>query len=94
MGSLGMEPGDRDANEMLPECHGLRQVTAALRQDCADLRRILNEGFTEMRGRFDEMIAGIDEISNQIRTGLIARASDRARNSDVTHLYSPPSEQQ
>lgn len=40
----------------------------AMREDLTDLRTLVNDGFTEMRGRLDGTAAGIDQITGLLNT--------------------------
>jgi chromosome segregation ATPase len=57
---------DRDVSEFRGEIRDFRRATTAsfnaLRQDFVDIRTHVDNGFTEMRGKFDVMAAGQDQI--------------------------------
>jgi hypothetical protein len=70
---------DRDVSEFRGEMRDFRQATTAsfnalrqdfvdLRQDFVDLRTHVDNGFTEMRGKFDVMAAGQDQIVDLLQT--------------------------
>ena len=63
---------DRDVSEFRGEIRDFRRATTAsfnaLRQDFVDLRTHVDNGFTEMRGKFDVMAAGQDQIVDLLRT--------------------------
>jgi len=67
------EAADRDVSEFRSEVRELRQATTAsfnalrqdfvdLRQDFVDLRAHVDNGFIEMRGKFDVMATGQHQI--------------------------------
>ena len=45
-----------------------RQDFVDLRQDFVDLRNHVDEGFTEMRGKFDGTAAGLQQITRMLQT--------------------------
>ena len=57
---------DRDDSEFRDEIRAFRRATGvsfnALRQDFVDLRAHVDNGFVEMRGKFDVMAAGQRQI--------------------------------
>lgn len=68
---------DRDVDEIRNEIRDFRQATTTsfnalrqdfvdLRQDFADLRGHVDQGFTEMRGKFDGVAAGLQQIVNLV----------------------------
>ena len=61
---------DRDVAEIRTEIRDFRQATNAsfnaMREDLIDLRQKVDTGFTEMRGKFDAMAAGLDQITKLI----------------------------
>ena len=63
---------DRDVSEFRDEIRDFRRATSAsfnaLRQDVVDLRAHVDNGFTEMRGKFDGMAAGQQQIVNLLQT--------------------------
>jgi hypothetical protein len=70
---------DRDVSEFRGELSDFRRATAAsfnalrqdfvdLRQDFGDVRTHVDNGFTEMRGKFDGMAAGQQEIVDLLQT--------------------------
>lgn len=63
---------DRDVSEFRGELRDFRQSTTAsfnaLRQDFVDLRTHVDNGFTEMRGKFDVMAAGQQQIVDLLQT--------------------------
>lgn len=71
---------DRDVTAFHSELRDFRQATVAsfdaLRADFVDLRTGAEQGFTEMRGKFDAAAAGQQQIVGLIET-LIA---DQGRN--------------
>lgn len=50
------------------EIRDFRKATTALRQDCGDLRNRFDDGFSEMRARFDGLAAGQQQIVDLLRT--------------------------
>ncbi|BBZ11638.1 hypothetical protein [Mycobacterium branderi] len=75
---------DRDVTAFHDELRDFRQATAAsfnaLREDFVDLRTHVDQGFTEMRGKFDATAAGQQHIVDLIQA-LIA---DQGRSDPVT----------
>jgi hypothetical protein len=63
---------DRDVSEFRGEIRDFRRATTAsfnaLRQDFVDLRTRVDDGFTEMRGKFDVMAAGQQQIVGLLQT--------------------------
>jgi uncharacterized protein YceH (UPF0502 family) len=63
---------DRDVSEFRSEVREFRQATTAsfnaLRQDFVDLRAHVDNGFIEMRGKFDVMAAGQHQIVDRLQT--------------------------
>jgi hypothetical protein len=63
---------DRDVSEFRGEIRDFRRATTAsfnaLRQDFVDIRTHVDNGFTEMRGKFDVMAAGQDQIVELLQT--------------------------
>ncbi|MFC0112194.1 permease [Kibdelosporangium aridum] len=63
---------DRDVAEIRGEIRDFRQATTssfnAMREDLADFRRHVNDGFTEMRGKLDATAAGQQQIVNLLNT--------------------------
>src|SRR3954451_11038864 len=63
---------DRDVSEFRGEIRDFRRATTAsfnaLRQDFVDMRTHVDNGFTEMRGKFDVMAAGRDQIVELLQT--------------------------
>jgi hypothetical protein len=63
---------DRDVSEFRGEIRDFRRATTAsfnaLRQDFVDTRTHVDTGFTEMRGKFDVMAAGQDQIVELLQT--------------------------
>jgi hypothetical protein len=70
---------DRDVSEFRGEIRDFRHATTAsfnalrqdfvdLRQDFVDLRAHVDNGFIEMRGKFDVMAAGQDQIVELLQT--------------------------
>jgi hypothetical protein len=63
---------DRDVSEFRGEIRDFRRATTAsfnaLRQDFVDLRTHVDDGFTEMRGKFDVMAAGQQRIVGLFQT--------------------------
>lgn len=63
---------DRDVGEFRGEFREFRRATTAsfnaLRQDFVDLRSHVDNGFTEMRGKFDVMAAGQQQIVDILNT--------------------------
>jgi chromosome segregation ATPase len=63
---------DRDVSEFRGEIRDFRRATTAsfnaLRQDFVDIRTHIDNGFTEMRGKFDVMAAGQDQIVELLQT--------------------------
>lgn len=70
---------DRDVSEFRSEIREFRQATTAsfnalrqdfvdLRQDFVDLRTHVDQGFTEIRGKFDIMAAGQQQIVDLLQT--------------------------
>lgn len=57
---------DRDVTEFRTEIRDFRQATTssfnAMREDLADLRKHVDGGFTEMRGKLDATAAGQQQI--------------------------------
>lgn len=78
---------DRDVSEFRGEIRDFRRATTAsfnsvrqdfvdLRQDFVDLRTHVDNGFTEMRGKFDVMAAGQQQIVELLQTIV----TDQGRN--------------
>ena len=71
---------DRDVSEFRGEIRDFRRATTAsfnaLRQDFVDLRTHVDNGFTEMRGKFDVMAAGQQQIVGLLQTII----TDQGRN--------------
>ncbi|MGV0872033.1 hypothetical protein [Mycolicibacterium sp. XJ879] len=65
---------DRDVSEFRGEIRNFRRATTAsfnaLRQDFVDLRSHVDNGFTEMRGKFDVMAAGQQRIVELLQTTI------------------------
>ena len=65
---------DRDVDEIRGELRDFRQATTtsfnALRQDFVDLRRHVDDGFAEMRGKLDGAAAGQQQIVALLHTIL------------------------
>ncbi|MGV0646345.1 hypothetical protein ABQE44_23405 [Mycolicibacterium sp. XJ2546] len=63
---------DRDVSEFRGEIQNFRRATTAsfnaVRQDFADLRSHADNGFPEMRGRFDVMAAGQQRIVDLLQS--------------------------
>ena len=63
---------DRDVSEFRGEIRDFRRATTAsfnaLRQDFVDLRTHVDNGFTEMRGKFDVMASGQQQIVDLLQT--------------------------
>ncbi|MGB0970926.1 MAG: hypothetical protein ACPGVG_08175, partial [Mycobacterium sp.] len=63
---------DRDVGEIRGELRDFRQATVAsfnaMRQDFVDLRDHVDQGFTEMRGKFDGVAAGQQQILDLLQT--------------------------
>lgn len=70
---------DRDVSEFRGEIRDFRRATTAsfnslrrdfvdLRQDFVDLRSNVDNGFTEMRGKFDVMAAGQQQIVDLLQS--------------------------
>jgi hypothetical protein len=63
---------DRDVSEFRGELLDFRRATTAsfnaLRQDFVDLRTHVDNGFTEMRGKFNVMAAGQQQIVDLLQT--------------------------
>jgi hypothetical protein len=63
---------DRDVSEFRGEIRDFRRASTAsfnaLRQDFVDIRTHIDNGFTEMRGKFDVMAAGQDQIVELLQT--------------------------
>ena len=51
-------------------------VLNAMREDLTDLRQRVDNGFAEMRGKFDATAAGQQQIANLLNT-LIAQQDDQ-----------------
>lgn len=78
---------DRDVDQIRGEIRDFRQATTssfnAMREDLADLRKHVDDGFakvergfTEMRGKFDATAAGQQQIVSLLNT-LIGQQGDR-----------------
>jgi chromosome segregation ATPase len=71
---------DRDVEQIRGEIRDFRQATTssfnAMREDLTDLRQQMNDGFTEMRGKFDATAAGQQQIVDLLNT-LIGQQSDQ-----------------
>ena len=71
---------DRDVTEMRSEIREFREQNTRLhnatREDLNDLRSQMNEGFTEMRGKFDATAAGLQQITDMLNT-LISQEGDQ-----------------
>jgi ABC-type uncharacterized transport system ATPase component len=71
---------DRDVSEFRGEIRDFRRATTAsfkaLRQDFVDLRTHVDNGFTELRGKFDVMAAGQQQIVGLLQT----ISTDQGRN--------------
>jgi chromosome segregation ATPase len=63
---------DRDVEQIRGEIRDFRQATTssfnAMREDLTDLRQRMNDGFTEMRGKFDATAAGQQQIVDLLNT--------------------------
>ncbi len=63
---------DRDVGEFRGEIRDFRRATTAsfnaLRADFVDLRNHVDNGFNEMRGKFDAMAAGQQQIVDLLQT--------------------------
>jgi hypothetical protein len=63
---------DRDVSEFRGDLREFRQATAvsfnALRADFLDLRKHVDQGFTEIRGKLDAAAAGQQQIVNLLQT--------------------------
>lgn len=63
---------DRDVGEFRGEIRDFRKATTAsfnaLRQDFVDLRNKVDNGFIEMRGKFDVVAAGQQQIVGLLQT--------------------------
>ena len=57
-------------NAMRQDFVDLRQDFVDLRQDFADLREHVDQGFAEMRGRFDGTAAGLQQIADRLQAVL------------------------
>jgi hypothetical protein len=81
---------DCDDGEIRDELRDFRQATTAsvkpLRQDFVDLRTAFDQGFTEMRGKFDAAAAGQQRIVDLIQTVIEDRGS-RARRIEAPQLW-------
>ena len=59
---------DREVGEVRTEIRDFRQATNsnfnAMRENLIDLRQEMNNGFIEMRGKFDATAAGLEQIVN------------------------------
>jgi hypothetical protein len=75
---------DRDVSEFRGELRDFRQATAAsfnalredfvdLRQDFVELRNHVGQGFTEMRGKFDAVAVGQQQIVDLLQTIITDR---------------------
>ena len=68
---------DRDVSEFRGEIRDFRSATTArfnaLRQDFVDLRAHVDNGFTEMRGKFDVMAAGQHQLVDLLHTIITAQ---------------------
>ncbi|WP_102141953.1 hypothetical protein [Mycobacterium hubeiense] len=80
---------DRDVSEFRGEIREFRKATTAsfnalrqdfvdLRQDFVDLRTHVDIGFTEMRGKFDVMAAGQEQIVDLLQTMITDQGRDDA----------------
>jgi hypothetical protein len=71
---------DRDVSEFRGEIRDFRRATTAsfkaLRQGFVDLRTHVDNGFTELRGKFDVMAAGQQQIVGLLQT----ISTDQGRN--------------
>lgn len=71
---------DRDVAEIRGEIRDFRQATTssfnAMREDLADLRTHVKDGFTEMRGKLDATAAGQQHIVNLLNT-IIGQGEQR-----------------
>jgi hypothetical protein len=64
-----MESGDLESRGEIRDFRGATTASFnALRQDFVDLRTHVDNGFTEMRGKFDVMAAGQDQIVELLQT--------------------------
>jgi ABC-type uncharacterized transport system ATPase component len=65
---------DRDVSEFRGEIREFRRATNAsfnaLREDFVDLRQDFDNGFTEMRGKFDVMAGGQQQIVDLLQTAI------------------------
>ena len=63
---------DRDVAQIRDEIRDFRRATAAsfnaMREDLGDLRTEVDNGFTEMRGKFDAAAAGQQQIADLLNT--------------------------
>lgn len=71
---------DRDVTEIRGEIRDFRQATTssfnAMREDLADLRQQMNNGFTEARGKLDAAAVGQQQIVGLLNT-LIGQQDDQ-----------------
>lgn len=77
---MRVRAAERDVSEFHGEIRDFRRATAAsfnaVRQDFVDLRTHVDNGFTEMRGKFDVMAAGQQQIVGLLQTII----TDQGRN--------------
>lgn len=63
---------DRDVAQIRDEIRDFRRATTgsfnAMREDLGDLRTKVDNGFTEMRGKFDAAAAGQQQIADLLNT--------------------------
>ena len=74
---------DRDVTEMRSEIREFREQNTRLhnaaREDLTDLRSQMNDGFAEMRGKFDATAAGLQQVTDMLNT-LITQEGDQDRD--------------
>jgi hypothetical protein len=72
---------DRDVSEFRGDLRQFRQTTAAsfnaLREDFVDLREHVDQGFTEMRGKFGVVAAGQQHIVDLIQALVTDRGHEQ-----------------
>lgn len=79
---------DRDVSEIRGEIRDFRQATTAsfnaLREDHADLRQKVDNGFAEMRGKFDAAAAGQEQLVHLLNTIIAQDRGDRPSHQQGT----------
>ncbi len=87
---------DRDVAQIRDEIRDFRRATTAsfnaMREDLGDLRTELDNGFTEMRGKFDAAAAGQQQIADLLNTLTQqgGQPGDRSPGARMTREWARP----